>query len=74
MQAQTAAKAELARTLWSRGHDGSSGEEMLSLRRRIAEVAAAFECILRHATAIFEEEDEDGGFNWSDAASVLEWV
>ena len=35
MQAQTAAKVELARTLWSYGHDGSNGEEMLNERRRI---------------------------------------
>jgi hypothetical protein len=74
MRAQTAAKVELAKTLWLYGHDGSSGEEMLNERRRIAEMTAAFECILRNATAIFEEEGSEGGCYFGDATSVLEWI
>ena len=74
MQVQTAAKAELVKTLWPYGHDGASGEEMLNERKRIEEVTAALECILRHATAIFEEEDDDGGYYWGDATSVLEKI
>ena len=74
MQIQTTAKSERVRTLWPYGHDGASGEELLNERKRITEVIAAFECILRHATEIFEEEDDDAVYCLGDAASVLEWI
>ena len=72
MQAHTAAKVELAKTVSSYGQDGSNREVMLNERSRIAEVTAAFECILRHATAIFEEDGSEGGFYCGDATGVLE--
>ena len=82
LQAQSAQKVELARTLWHEGAADAAeaaiaaGSKLADVRRRIVEVAAVLRCVLENAVAIFEEDDgerkvEGGSGN---GVSVVEWV